>query len=69
LKEANQLLGRANSFEKQNGVGLIYNKLEVRLAELVRSAQASLINLEEIVSKQVNYPQPSLKETKQREGE
>ena len=46
LKEANQLLGRSNSFEKQNGIGLIYSKLEVRLNELFKSVQDALSNLE-----------------------
>ena len=56
LKEANQLLGRTNSFEKQNSIGLIYSKLEVRLGELFKNVQDALSNLEVVVSKNLNQP-------------
>jgi len=47
LKEANQILGRpAQSFEVQNGVGIIYNKLETRLTELTLAIKGCLHSLE-----------------------
>ena len=45
---------------------MIYSKLEVRLGELFKNIQDALSNLEVVVSKNLNQPQVSRQETKQK---
>ena len=52
------MLGRpASALEKQINIGFIYNKLEVRLSEILQVLTDSLSNLEIAVSKSLNNPQ------------
>ena len=53
LKEANHLLGRGNSFDRQQSVGLIYHKLEIKITDLMKLMKDSLHNLEVSVSKKL----------------
>ena len=57
LKEANNALGMGNSFEKQNNVGTVFNKLEVRLDDLVCMMQDSLSSLEVAVNRSIYHAQ------------
>ena len=56
-------MGRSNSFDKQNNVGLIYNKLETRLNEISKLMQQTLSNFEVMVSKNLNQPHVTRNET------
>ena len=53
LTQANQLLGRGNSFDKQQSVGLIYHKLEMKMTDITKLMRDSLHNLEVAVSKKL----------------
>ena len=46
-----------NSFEKQNNVGTVFNKLEVRLDDLVCMMQDSLSSLEVAVNRSIYHAQ------------